>query len=90
MKDLVERINTLAAKKKAGTITEIELKEQKELRQQYLKLFRGNFDQLLTSSTIIDPEGNDVTPKKLKAKQAQIKLKSKLNILSVDDDNNKA
>lgn len=81
MENLVKRINELAAKKKAGTITETELAEQQELRQQYLKEFRGSFDQVLINSKIVDPDGNDVTPKKLKAKQTQQKLKNNLKLL---------
>lgn len=63
---LIKRINELAAKKKNNTITEEELSEQKELRQEYLRIFKQGFKQQLTSVTIVDKKGNDVTPKKLK------------------------
>ncbi|MGH2115979.1 DUF896 domain-containing protein [Aerococcus urinaeequi] len=59
---LLKRINELAAKKKAGTITEEELVEQKELRQVYLKQFRSAFNDIILNTRVIDPEGTDVTP----------------------------
>ena len=52
---LIKRINELAKKKKEGTITQEELLEQQELRQEYLK-----------SIKVVDEKGNDVTPEKLK------------------------
>ncbi|AMB99389.1 hypothetical protein AWM75_05005 [Aerococcus urinaehominis] len=83
MQDLIKRINELAAKNKAGTITEEEKKERAELRAQYLKEFRGSLDSVLLNATVIDPEGNDVTPKKLKEKQARMKLQA--NMQDIDD-----
>ena len=63
--ELIVRINELAKKKKDGTISEAELEEQKELRQKYLKAFRG-FKQQLMGVKVVDEEGNDITPQKLK------------------------
>lgn len=69
---LLKRINELAAKKKAGTITEDELVEQKELRQVYLKQFRSAFKKTLLNTKVIDPEGTDVTPQAVRdAKKEQ-------------------
>lgn len=69
---LLKRINELAAKKKAGTITEEELVEQKELRQVYLKQFRSAFNDIILNTRVIDPEGTDVTPKAVRdAKKKQ-------------------
>ncbi|MEY8371543.1 DUF896 domain-containing protein [Aerococcaceae bacterium 50-4] len=69
---LLKRINELAAKKKAGTITEEELVEQKELRQVYLKQFRSAFKETLLNTKVIDPEGTDVTPQAVRdAKKKQ-------------------
>jgi uncharacterized protein YnzC (UPF0291/DUF896 family) len=69
---LLKRINELAAKKKAGTITEDELVEQKELRQVYLKQFRSAFKETLLNTKVIDPEGTDVTPQAVRdAKKEQ-------------------
>lgn len=63
---LIARINELAKKKKEGTISENELEEQQSLRQEYLKAFRGGFKQQLMGIKVVDQEGNDITPKKLK------------------------
>lgn len=63
---LIKRINELAKKKKEGTITQEELIEQQELRQEYLKQFREGFKSQLKSIKVVDEKGNDVTPEKLK------------------------
>ncbi|MBM6840478.1 DUF896 domain-containing protein [[Clostridium] spiroforme] len=63
---LIQRINELAKKKKAGTITQEELEEQQVLRQEYLKQFRAGFKSQLLSIKVLDEKGNDVTPQKLK------------------------
>ncbi|MFE0441485.1 DUF896 domain-containing protein [Aerococcus sp. NPDC058936] len=69
---LLKRINELAAKKKASTITEEELVEQKELRQVYLKQFRSAFNDIILNTKVIDPEGTDVTPQAVRdAKKRQ-------------------
>ena len=49
---LIDRINFLANKKKSEGLTEEELKEQEELRKEYLKLFREGFRQRLDSIVI--------------------------------------
>ena len=64
--ELIDRINFLANKKKAEGLNDNELKEQQELRQEYLKLFKAGFKDKLMSIKVVDPEGNDVTPDKLK------------------------
>lgn len=65
-KEKMERINALAKKAKTVGLTDIEKEEQQELRQEYLRVFRGSMTNTLHSVKIIDPEGNDVTPEKLK------------------------
>lgn len=83
---LLKRINELAAKKKAGTITEEELVEQKELRQVYLKQFRSAFNDIILNTRVIDPEGTDVTPqavrdaKKKQAGKQETKTEDSTNI----------
>lgn len=83
---LLKRINELAAKKKAGTITEEELVEQKELRQVYLKQFRSAFNDIILNTRVIDPEGTDVTPqavrdaKKKQADEQEKKAEDSTNI----------
>lgn len=63
---LLNRINELANKK---TLSETEKKEQVELRKEYIKQFKAGFKQQLESIKVIDQEGNDVTPKKIKEKR---------------------
>ena len=65
-KEKLERINYLAKKAKSETLTQEEKQEQQELRQEYLQSIRQSFTNQITSVTVIDPEGNDVTPDKVK------------------------
>lgn len=67
MDELLPRINALYAKQKAGTLTPAEKAEQKRLRAEYVKQFRGSFESILLNTTVVDEKGHDVTPKKLKA-----------------------
>ncbi len=69
MKDLIPRINELSKKSKTIGLTEEEKKEQKNLREEYIKRFRGNLKDTLMTVKVVDEEGNDVTPKKLKDEQ---------------------
>ncbi|WP_453996768.1 DUF896 domain-containing protein [Bacillus nitroreducens] len=65
-KDKIERINALSKKSKTVGLTDKEKEEQQELRQEYLRVFRSSMTNTLHSVKIVDPEGNDVTPEKLK------------------------
>lgn len=69
MKDLIPRINELANKEKSEGLTAEEKKEQKELRNRYIQAFRGNLENTLMGIKVVDEEGRDVTPEKLKEKQ---------------------
>lgn len=71
----LERINTLARKSKKEGLTKEEKSEQYQLRQKYLKSIRQSFKNQLHSVKVIDPEGTDVTPKKLKDEQNKDKRK---------------
>ena len=64
--NLLERINELANKSKNEGLTPEEVKEQKELREQYLELFRSQVEEQLSSIKVVDDKGKDVTPEKLK------------------------
>ncbi|WP_019152674.1 DUF896 domain-containing protein [Robertmurraya massiliosenegalensis] len=68
-KEKLARINELAKKAKQGSLTEEEAKEQSMLRKEYLETFRSSMLNTLKGVTVIDPKGNDVTPKKLKEYQ---------------------
>jgi uncharacterized protein YnzC (UPF0291/DUF896 family) len=72
-KEKIARINELAAKKKREGLTTEEAKEQSKLRSEYLQSFRQSFKNTIENVTVLDPNGNDVTPEKLK----QIKLRKK-------------
>lgn len=71
--DKLNRLNELAKKKKLGTITDEELKEQQALREEYLMNFRESMKNTIESVRVIDPNGEDVTPEKLKQIQAKRK-----------------
>ncbi|GAA0129494.1 DUF896 domain-containing protein [Bacillus velezensis] len=73
-KEKIARINELAQKAKSNTITDEEKAEQQNLRQEYLKGFRSSMKNTLKSVKVIDPEGNDVTPEKLKREQQKNNL----------------
>lgn len=76
-KELIARINELAKKQKAEGLTAAETKEQQELRQRYLKQFRAGFHSHLMNLKVVDPNGKDVTPKKLvRAKKAYRKTEA--------------
>ena len=66
-KEKIARINELSKKKKAGTLTEAEAKEQTQLRKEYLDTFRNSMRETIENVKIVDAEGNDVTPEKVKA-----------------------
>nr|WP_205774453.1 DUF896 domain-containing protein [Alkalicoccus luteus] len=68
-KEKLDRINLLAKKAKTDGLSIKEQKEQKELRQEYLKNVRSSFKNQLSSVKVVDEEGNDVTPVKLKAEK---------------------
>ena len=65
-KEKIARINELSKKKKAGTLTESEAKEQTQLRKEYLDTFRNSMRETIENVKVVDKEGNDVTPEKVK------------------------
>ena len=67
----IERINELARKKKTVGVTQVEQDEQFLLRQEYLEAFRGGMRNHIEGLKVVDEEGNDVTPEKLKQIQRE-------------------
>ena len=56
-KEKILRINELAGKKKAGTLTDEEAAELAELRHEYLSEFRENMKAILDNTVIQEPDG---------------------------------
>lgn len=73
-KEKINRINTLANKAKTSGLTDAEAKEQTQLRQEYLQTFRSSMKNTLENVTVLDPDGNDVTPDKIKKERNKNKL----------------
>ena len=57
-KALIERINELARKAKAETLTEEEKEEQAKLRSQYRTEFRRNLTDQLEHTYIMEEDGS--------------------------------
>ncbi|WP_078380809.1 DUF896 domain-containing protein [Sutcliffiella halmapala] len=72
-KEKIARINALSKKSKSQGLTNEETQEQKALREEYINTFRASMENTLHSVTIVDPEGNDVTPEKLKEQKKNLK-----------------
>lgn len=73
-KEKLARINELAKKSKEVGLTIEEAKEQTQLRSEYLATFRRSMSDTIEHLTILDPEGTDVTPQKVKDIKARKKL----------------
>ena len=70
----LNRINELAQIAKSRDLTAEETAERDQLRREYLAAIRGQVDGHLLSTRIVDSEGVDVTPQKLRdAQEAQRK-----------------
>ncbi|MDX8360188.1 MULTISPECIES: DUF896 domain-containing protein [Bacillaceae] len=62
----INRINYLSKKSKSSGLTDEEKREQQDLRKEYIQSFRNSMENTLHSVKVVDKEGNDVTPTKLK------------------------
>ena len=58
-KDMIDRINWLANKKKTAGLTEEEQAEQKILYREYIDAFKANLKSQLDRIEIIDEESSD-------------------------------
>lgn len=65
----IKRINELAKKAKTSGLSIEEAKEQSQLRSEYLKTFRSTMRDTIENVKVVDPDGNDVTPDKVKEAQ---------------------
>lgn len=63
-KEKLDRINELARKSKISPLTEEELAEQAELRQEYIKEIRLSFGAMLDHTVIQYPDGSRKSLKK--------------------------
>ena len=70
----IERINVLARKKKAQGLTAEEAQEQQALREEYLQNLRYDMRNHIEGMKIVDEDGTDVTPDKLKQIQKEKQL----------------
>lgn len=71
-KEKINRINELSKKSKGEGLTLKESKEQIELRKEYINTFRSSFKNHLHSIKVVDEQGEDVTPEKLKQSKKNI------------------
>ena len=70
----IARINELAKKAKESSLSDEELKEQTELRQEYLTVFRASMRDTVEHVRVFDPNGKEVTPKKVRDIQKRRKM----------------
>ena len=70
-KKKLDRINELVRKERAEGLSYEEKQEQKSLREEYIKAFRSGMKNHIEGMKIVDPEGNDVTPDKVKKIQKE-------------------
>lgn len=63
MKEVIARINELAAKNKAEGLTEEELVERDKLRRIYIDSYKANLVTQLENTYIVQPDGTKVKVK---------------------------
>lgn len=66
MDDILPRINELAKIAKERQLTAEETLEREDLRKEYIFRFRSGFKSTMKNVKVVDEEGTDVTPQKLK------------------------
>lgn len=70
-KEQIERINALARKKKDGGLSPEEQEEQEILRRAYIHSVKENFRSQVENVKLVDDDGRDITPDKLKKLQKE-------------------
>lgn len=70
-KEQIERINALARKKKDGGLSPEEQEEQEVLRRAYIDSVKENFRSQVENVKLVDDDGRDITPDKLKKLQKE-------------------
>lgn len=66
----IARINELAKKQKAGTLTDAEKEEQAALRLEYRQSVVGNLKQQLNNVEFVEPDGKKTRPCHSKKKKS--------------------
>lgn len=66
----IARINELAKKQKAGTLTDAEKEEQAVLRLEYRQSVVGNLRQQLNNVEFVEPDGKKTKPCHSKKKKS--------------------
>ena len=66
----IARINELAKKQKAGTLTDAEKEEQAALRLEYRQSIVGNLRQQLNNVEFVEPDGKKTKPCHSKKKKS--------------------
>lgn len=69
-KEKLDRINELAKKRKAGTLTQEEVEERAALHQEYINEIRLSFGAILDNTVIEYPDGTRKVLKKDKGESA--------------------
>lgn len=64
MEQLIAEINALARKSKEVGLTDEEKERQQALRAKYIEIFKGNLRSQLENIRVVDPNGNDITPRR--------------------------
>ena len=60
--EIIARMNELAKKQKAGTLTDAEKEEQAALRLEYRQSVVGNLRQQLNNVEFVEPDGKKTKP----------------------------
>lgn len=65
----LDRINALARKAKTEGLTAAEIAERAALRRAYIAQITGQVNNMMVVMTVVDENGRDVTPEKLRDAQ---------------------